>query len=198
MPFEIFIPLLLLSAAMAWTPGPNNALVASSGASFGFRRSLPHVLGIAIGYPVMVLIVGLALGELFEASQLLRQGLRWLGAGLLVYLAWVLATSHGTSGESAHRPFTFLEAAGFQWVNPKGWAAAIAVTSQFITGEDSLVRALIVAVVFFVVGLLSASTWAMGGTLIRHWLNTPERLRVFNITMAILIVASVVLVFIER
>lgn len=189
--------LFTLAMVSAWTPGPNNALVASSGANFGLRRSLPHILGIGIGFPFMIFIVGFFLGELFQSSSVLRQGLRWLGALILLWIAYKIATSGGISAAKGNpRPFRFLEAAAFQWVNPKAWSMAIAITSQFITGEAPFQSATIVAGMFVLAGLSSASGWAIAGQWITRWVNTPSRLQRFNLIMALLIVACVVLLFI--
>lgn len=190
---DLILKLTVLAAVGAFTPGPNNALVASSGASFGLRRSVPHILGIALGFPLMVLLVGLFLAQAFQQSALLRDGVRLVGAGLLLWMAaklWIAAGRHGGTGRAA-RPFTFVEAAGFQWINPKAWSFAIAVTAQFVTGPEPFLAALTVAGVFFAVGLASASTWAAAGRAMTRLLDTPERLRGFNRAMAALIAVSV-------
>ena len=196
MPYDTILALLALVSLMAWTPGPNNAMVASSGATFGFRRTMPHVLGIALGFSFMMLVVGYALGEVFQQSALLREGVRWLGAALLLYIAWKIATSGGlSSAKGEPRPLTFLEAAGFQWVNPKAWSGALAITAQFATGTAPLTEALVIGCVCIFAGLTSASSWAFGGQAIRQALSTPERLRVFNMAMGGLIAGCVVLLF---
>ena len=199
MSFEAFSALIVLASASAFTPGPNNALVASSGANFGYRRTLPHILGIAFGFALMVFIVGMFLGELFRQSELLREILRWGGAALLLYVAYKVATSGGLGGrDGAPRPFRFLEAAGFQWVNPKGWAMAIAVTSQFVAADNPWGTAFTIAWVFVLAGLSSASLWALVGHGLRRWLSSPGRLRAFNMTMGALIAACIVLLFLDR
>lgn len=195
---DTFVALCLLAFAAAWTPGPNNALVANSAATFGFRRTVPHIAGIAIGFPLMIFLVGLVLGKLFEASPLLREGLRWFGAALLFWIAWKIATSGGLGKSKANpRPFTFIEAAGFQWINPKGWAMAIAVTAQFVSPNEMVKTALIVSAVFVAAGFSSASGWAGFGKFITRWINTADRLKWFNRAMAAMIAACVVLLFIN-
>lgn len=195
---ESLITLIILSITAAFTPGPNNALVASSGVNFGYRRSLPHILGISFGFAGMIFIVGLFLGELFVRSVLLRETLRWAGVVLLLYVAWKLAHSGGIGSKSGTpRPFRFVEAAAFQWVNPKGWAMAIAITAQFAGGETPVWTAAIVALVFVLTGLTSASAWALLGQWLRRWLNSDRRVRAFNYAMAVLIAACVVLLFMD-
>ncbi len=191
MTYETFLALLALAVGTLFTPGPNNAMLAASGATFGVRRSLPHLLGVAIGFPAMLLIVGLVLGELFRQSALLRETLRWGGALLLLWIAWKIAISAGKDPESARvRPLRFTEAAAFQWVNPKGWSMAVAATSQFVTAAAPWASAVFVALSFLVLGLVSSATWTIAGKTIGRWLTTTARRRAFNLVMAGLIVLS--------
>lgn len=190
---ETFPALLALAVATLFTPGPNNVMLAASGANFGFRASTPHWLGVATGFPLMMLIVGLALGEIFQASTFLRETLRWGGAALLLVIAWKIVTAAGTGAKSAAaRPMSFVQALGFQWVNPKAWSMAIAATSQFILPAAPLATAMAVAATFLTLGLVSATTWTFAGQAFARWLTTAGRLRVFNLAMAALIVASTV------
>lgn len=192
MSFEQLLSLFALSFVAAWTPGPNNALVASSGARFGVRRTLPHVAGIGIGFPVMVFCIALGLGELFKYSGLLRETLRWIGIAVLVWLSWKIAMSGGGAKTERHsRPFTFLESAAFQWINPKGWVMAISITSQYAGGPHPMANSLIIAAVFVFLGFTSAFGWTLFGQQMQRWLQTPLRLRVFNVSMAALILLSV-------
>jgi len=188
---ETIAALFALALATLFTPGPNNAMLAASGANFGFARTVPHLLGVAVGFTAMLLIVGLTMGELIHRSTILREGLRWGGAILLLWIAWKIATADGSGkGGGALRPMTFIEATAFQWINPKAWSMAVAATSQFVTADDPAGNAMIVGAVFLALGLVSSSTWAAAGTAIARALTTPGRLRAFNITMAALIVLS--------
>jgi threonine/homoserine/homoserine lactone efflux protein len=191
MTFETFLALIALAIATLFTPGPNNAMLAASGANFGIRRTVPHGLGVALGFPLMLLIVGLALGQLFQASSLLRETLRWGGAAILLWMAWKIARS-GAAGTKATgaAPMGFMGAVAFQWINPKGWSMAIAATSQFILPDNPLVTAGIVALTFMTLGIGSSLTWTAAGQAISGWLTTERRRRVFNLTMAALIVLS--------
>lgn len=190
---ESFPALLALALATLFTPGPNNAMLAASGANFGFRASTPHWLGVATGFPLMMLIVGLALGGLFQTSAILRETLRWGGAALLLVIAWRLATSGGIGSKSgATRPMSFIQAVGFQWVNPKAWSMAIAATSQFILPSAPVATAGAVAATFLTLGMVSATVWTFAGQAIARWLTTAGRLKAFNVMMAALIVASTV------
>lgn len=193
MPLETFPALLALAIATLFTPGPNNAMLAASGASFGFRRTIPHLLGVAFGFPLMLLIVGLILGGLFQTSTILRETLRWGGAAILLWIAYKIAFSGGIGSKTGNaRPMRFIEAVGFQWINPKAWSMAVAATSQFIQPSAPLVTASIVAATFLTLGVSSAATWTGAGQAISGWLTTARRLRVFNLVMAGLIVLSVI------
>ena len=191
MQIEMLPALIALAVATLFTPGPNNAMLAASGANYGYRRTLPHLLGVSIGFPVMMLCVGLLLGGLFQSSTIFRESLRWGGALILFWIAWKVATSAGTGAkQAAGRPFSFAQAAGFQWINPKAWAMAIAATSQFISEAAPVATAAVTAGTFLALGLVSSSTWTLAGQALTRWLTTPARLRAFNLTMAALIVAS--------
>ena len=191
MSHQTFLALIALAIATLFTPGPNNAMLAASGAHFGFRRTIPHGLGVATGFPLMLLIVGLVLGEIFQASALLRETLRWGGAAILMWMALKIAVSAGPETKSDEaRPMSYLGAVGCQWINPKAWSMAIAATSQFITPEDPWRRAAIVTLTFLMLGLGSSSTWIAAGQAISRWLTTPVRQRAFNIVMAAMIVWS--------
>lgn len=192
MTFETFPALVSLAIATLFTPGPNNAMLAASGANFGFRRTLPHLGGVAAGFPLMLLIVGLVLGGLFQTSAVLRETLRWAGAALLLWIAWKIATSGGlgSKAEGAH-PMRFLQAAGFQWINPKAWSMAVAATSQFVRADAPVLSAAAVAATFLTLGFVSAATWTLVGQTIARWLTSERRLRAFNLAMAALIVLSV-------
>lgn len=194
MPLDILISLFALAMTAAWTPGPNNAMLASAGATFGFRACVPHIMGIGIGFPLMIFCIAMGLGQVFEASPLLQTILRWASAVVILWFAWKTATASGPSKEGGGRPLTFLQAAGFQWINPKAWVMAIAVTSQFVTGQDSTRLAIIVSLVFMAAGFSSASGWTWFGTALQHWLKTPARLMWFNRTMAMLLVLSFLMI----
>jgi threonine/homoserine/homoserine lactone efflux protein len=178
----------------AMTPGPNNIMLTASGTNFGFRRSLPHIAGISVGFPLMVLAVGLGLSPLLERYEWLHDVLR---AGCLVfvlYLAWKIATAAPVEtakpGGRAPKPLSFLAAAGFQWVNPKAWAVAMGAVAGFtVSGQAILPQVLLLAAVFLVISALSTTTWAGFGTAIGAWLDTRYR-RVFNAAMALLLLLS--------
>ena len=149
MTLALFLSILAIALPSTLTPGPNNAMLASSGATFGLRCTVPHALGVALGFPLMLFLVGLFLGELFQRSAVLQQVLRWGGAALLLWVAWKIATSGGLGGKGARaRPLRFHEAVAFQWINPKAWAMAIGISAQFIGVDAPMRSALGLAAVF--------------------------------------------------
>ncbi|WP_350333348.1 LysE family translocator [Coralliovum pocilloporae] len=190
-------PLFLFAFTASATPGPNVLMLAASGVNFGFRRTVPHMAGIVIGFPVMIVAVGLGLGELFTRFPLLHQVLKGLGAAYLLWLAWKIANASSVSGDKqAAKPFGFFQAAGFQWVNPKAWIMAISAIAAFATLEASFAgQVMMIALVFGLVGIPSVIIWAAFGTGIRRYLKSDRHLRLFNRTMALLLVASLIPAF---
>lgn len=195
MSFEIFLALLTLALIAAWTPGPNNLMLASSGANFGLRRTLPHICGVAFGFPIMIFVVATGLGAIIAASAALQDVMRWAGAALLLWFAWRIATSGRAQDQARARPLSFLEAAGFQWVNPKAWAMAMATTAQFVTGSAVIVESLLCSLAYAMAGLGSSIVWAGFGVWIRRLLSTDLRLRIFNVAMGLLIASFVIVLF---
>lgn len=197
MNLELLPALALFAVSSSITPGPNNVMVTASGANFGFARTMPHILGISIGFPVMVVAVGLGLGQVFVQLPVLHTVMKWIGAAYLLWLAWKLATSRPTAiddGAPAQaRPMTLLQAAAFQWVNPKAWIMAVGAMSTFTTvGGDPVVEASIVGGMFALACLPSVALWAGFGVALRRWLSSAKALRRFNLSMAALLVVSLV------
>jgi threonine/homoserine/homoserine lactone efflux protein len=189
---DLLAALALFAFASSITPGPNNVMLLASGANFGLRRTVPHMLGISAGHALMVSMVGFGLMGLFAAIPWLRPALTIASALYLLWLAWKIANAAPPGGaDPTGRPLTFLQAAAFQWVNPKAWYMAIYAQTNFAPGGDpAWPGALAVAATFAVVNLPSVTVWAWGGTRLRRWLSVPGRLRAFNIGMALLLVAS--------
>ncbi|MGE0210579.1 MAG: LysE family translocator [Parvibaculaceae bacterium] len=191
MSLEIFLALLLFAFVASFTPGPNNLMLLASGVNFGFRRTIPHMLGIGLGFLFLMLCVGFGLGALLTAAPVLHTALKVAGAAYLCYLAWRIATSRGFGdAKGAGRPMSFLEAAGFQWVNPKAWMMSLTAMAAYTSTESPVLSVLIVGLVFILVTMPVVSVWTGFGVVLREWLNDPMRLRMFNITMAVLLVAS--------
>ena len=188
---ETLLPLMLFALASSITPGPNNIMLLASGANFGFRRTLPHMLGISFGHAFQVTLVGVALLTLFDRLPWLQTVLLVLCAGYLLVLAWRIANAAPPGdAPSTARPLTALQAAAFQWVNPKAWYMSIYAQTNFAPDGPLLLSALIVALVFAATNFPSVTVWAWGGMQVRRLLQTPSRLRVFNVTMALCLIAS--------
>jgi len=188
----ILVSLIGFAFATSATPGPNTLMLLASGVNFGFRRTIPHMMGIGVGFLGLLLCVGFGLGALLERMPVLYLALKFAGGAYLVYLAWriAMARSIGEGGKAGARPMSFVEAAAFQWVNPKAWVMAIAAMATFTNPDSLTLSTILVALVFFFVNIPSASIWTVCGAMLREWLNHPTRLKVFNISMAILLVIS--------
>ncbi|MEQ4619388.1 MAG: LysE family translocator [Corticimicrobacter sp.] len=187
----IFLPMALFAFASSITPGPNNIMLASSGLNYGFRRSVPHMLGISGGFMIMLVVTGLGLGTLFQTWPVLHDILKILSAVYLLYLAWRIATAGPvTTAEHSGRPFSFIQAALFQWVNPKAWTMALGVIAVYVPQQDFLTNLLLSALLCGLVNLPSISVWTLFGMALRRWLRQPGVVRAFNVLMALLLVAS--------
>ncbi len=189
-----FIGLLGFAFASSITPGPNNMMLMASGANYGLRRTVPHMLGVAIGFAVMIALVGVGLVGLFEAWPPAFTVLKVVSAVYLVWLAWKIATSPAPSTADANsngKPMTFVQAALFQWVNPKAWTMALTAIAVY-AGSRSLPAVLTVAAVFGAINLPSVGVWAAMGQYLRGWMTDDRRRRAFNWGMAALLVGSLV------
>lgn len=183
--------LVTFAFATSITPGPNNMMLFASGVNFGFRRTIPHMLGIGVGFLSLLIGVGLGLGALLVTVPLLYTGLKIAGGLYLVYIAWKIGSSRTLGeGKASARPMTFLGAAAFQWVNPKAWVMAVTAMAVYVDPNSYVWSVVVIGLVFAAVNLPSVSTWAGFGSVLREWLSVPVRLKWFNITMAVLLVAS--------
>ena len=199
----------LLSAAgfalaMSATPGPNNAMVAASGANFGMARTLPHILGVSIGFPVMFAAVALGAGGVLRVHSGIYAALHWLGAAYLLWLAWHVATARPAGDQDAprarrSRPLRFVEAALFQWANPKAWLIAMSGVAAYATQDDrvSEPRVLLLAVLFLIICVPTVTLWTSIGAGTARLLRTKQQMRLFNLGMALLLVASLIALLIE-
>jgi threonine/homoserine/homoserine lactone efflux protein len=185
-----FLALLGFAFVTSVTPGPNNMMLIASGANFGFRRTIPHMLGISLGHLAMTLIVGLGLAGIVHQEPRVLVVLKWASIAYLLWLAWKLARASAPGQATVTgKPMTFLAAALFQWVNPKAWTMSLGAVSAYAVDPTPLAVALIAAT-FAAVNLPSVSIWTIAGEQLRRFLTSPGRLRAFNWTMAALLVAS--------
>ncbi|KFE50191.1 LysE family translocator [Pseudomonas syringae] len=189
---DLLLAFALFAFVTSVTPGPNNMMLLASGVNFGFNRTVPHIFGISCGFFSLVLAVGLGLGAVFKAYPLLYTVLRYAGAAYLLYLAWKIATSGPASDASGQegKPQTFMQAALFQWVNPKAWVMAVGAISTYTPLQGYFTNVLIISAVFALINAPSVCVWAGFGSLLRNALRDPFWLRVFNGVMAALLVVS--------
>lgn len=188
--------LLGFALSTSCTPGPNNTMLAASGANFGFRRALPHVTGVTLGFPVMVLAIGVGLGAVFTALPWLHTALKYAGGAYLLWLAWRVANSGRGGGPGEAKPIGFFEAAGFQWVNPKAWIMAVGALAAYTDPNVNVWgEAARVATAFLFAGIVSSTLWCGFGVAIGRLLTSDRAFRLFNYAMALALVASLIPVF---
>jgi threonine/homoserine/homoserine lactone efflux protein len=190
---ELYLAIFIFGVSTGITPGPNNIMLMTSGMNFGIKRSIPHVLGICVGFPVMIILIGLGFSIVFEKFPILHEVIKILGLVYLLYLSWLIANASPDKLESKEsKPFTFLQAALFQWVNPKAWVVATSSISAYTTLEGNIYsQVFIIAISFFFAAIIATSTWLVFGKGIKQVLQSTKQQRIFNISMAALLVASV-------
>jgi threonine/homoserine/homoserine lactone efflux protein len=191
---ETFIPYILYSIAMSGTPGPNNLMVLASGVNYGYRRTLPHIFGINIGFSLMMFILAMGVGAVFLAEPRLQFTMKVIGISYMLWLAWKIATQQGIGeGRAVGKPLTFLQAAAFQWVNIKAWMMVLGAISVYAPdGFSTLQKALYLSLIMLLAGSAPTHIWTLFGVGIRQYLENPKALRVFNIIMAALLVLSLI------
>jgi threonine/homoserine/homoserine lactone efflux protein len=189
---DVLYALILFCFVSGVTPGPNNLMLMSSGVNFGFRRTLPHLLGVVFGFSLMVALIGLGLNAIFARLPWLLPVMRYAGVAYMVWLAWRIARSGPVrEGEARGRPLGFFGAAAFQWINPKAWFMAISALTAYSVTDNYAISVAAVALTCLAVGLPSSGSWVLFGSAMRKALSDPRRVRPFNLTMAALLVASV-------
>lgn len=195
MPADLLAAFLAFAVVMSGTPGPNVMLVMASGVNHGFRATIPHMLGVTIGFSAMLLAVGFGLGQVFAAVPELYLVLKIVSVVYLLWLAWKIMNSKPAEPgnvQAAGRPMTFLQAAAFQWVNPKAWAICLSVIAAYAVPDRFLSSMLLMAALFIVINFLCLVLWAGFGVGLRTLLADARRVRIFNFVMAALLVASMI------
>ena len=193
------LPLATYTLVMSITPGPNNVMVTASAANFGFRRTLPHMLGIVGGFTLLVAVVCLGLGAVFLRWPALQLVLAWLGAAYLLWMGWKLVGAGAVGSAGSARPLRLHEAALFQWVNPKAWVFAVTAASLFVPATGLQVPALaLIVVVIGAVCLPCVAVWALFGSGLRRFLGSPARRRGFNLVMALALAGTAAVMLVPR
>ena len=192
----MLLSILSFTLATVMTPGPNNIMLLSSGLTYGYKKSIPHILGVIIGFSVMVAAVGLGIGIVFDIFPIMFKILKIIGIAYLLWMAYKIANSSDSfeaKVNNTKKPFTFIQAALFQWVNPKAWVMAITAISLFtIANDDILFQVFVLAGIYLLSGILSANIWTLGGVFLNKFIKNKKSIKVFNISMAFLIVFSVI------
>jgi len=191
MPLSLMMPLALFSFVGAITPGPNNVMLASSGLNHGVVRTIPHMCGVVGGFALMMILVGLGLGTLFAQWPGLHRMLQAVCAVYLLYLAWKIATAQPTSAQSeGSQPLSVLQAAAFQWINPKAWTYAMSVVAVYVPPTNFFLNLCVAAAISALVTAPAVWVWTLFGAALRRWLQRPMAVRRFNVAMALLLVVS--------
>ena len=198
MQIESLVSLLIFSGVAAFTPGPNNIMIMSSGLNHGVRASMPHLLGICFGFPSMILAVGFGLGYLFDSFPVFHKFVQLIGVMYLFYLAWVVAHSAPSElKEEKVPPLTFIQAALFQWINPKAWVMGTSALAAYTSvGAGMATQVLTVVAVFMLMAFPSAGVWLLFGSALKALLSRPSHRHYFNVCMGLLLVASIMPVII--
>ncbi|MBB1437285.1 LysE family translocator [Shewanella sp. SG41-4] len=191
---ELVFAIALFAFSAGITPGPNNIMLMTSGVNFGIKRSIPHLMGISLGFPTMILAVGLGLSAIFQAYPFIHIVIKVIGISYLLYLSWLIANSSSKmEGKKVSKPFSFLQAAAFQWVNPKGWIMAVGAIATFTSVQQEINSQVVtIASVFLCVAFPCAIVWLGFGVALKRLLKNERQQRIFNITMALLLVASII------
>lgn len=189
-------PLAWYCLVMGMTPGPNNLMLAASGMNFGWRRTLPHMAGVLAGFCTLIFLAGLGVGVLYETLPALQTVLRWCGAFFLVYLAWRIAGASRTEHPADARPLRFVEAAAFQFANPKAWVFSITAAAGFLDGSG-LSGALVLAFAGLCITVLSTTTWTLFGAGLARWIASERIQRRVNLAFAAALLATIPLILLD-
>lgn len=199
MTFDIFLSLAIFSFVTSITPGPNNIMLLASGINFGLKRTMPHAIGVSLGFFVMLLAVGIGIGALIKSSPIVYNILKYLGALYLLWLAWKTAISHSVEQNSNKQgsPLTLLEAALFQWINPKSWMMAISGITLYTSPQYPYISMLLVSIIFTLINFPCVAIWATFGHSLRERLKNPKILKLFNFIMGGLLALSAISVLFQ-
>jgi threonine/homoserine/homoserine lactone efflux protein len=194
MTFDLFLALFVFGFIAAFTPGPNNTMLLATGINFGVRRAWPHIMGVAIGFPLMIACIGFGLGKIFEIYPWIYEALKYAGAAYMVWLAWKIAMSKPSRDDDIANaePVTFLQACAFQWVNPKAWIMGVTALSAYTVAAHYMIGVLAVVGTFLFMGFTSALTWVMFGAGLKHVLNDERYYQYINWGLAVALVTSLV------
>lgn len=190
---EFYFAIWLFAFSTTITPGPNNIMIMASGVNFGVKQSIPHLLGVCLGFPPMIIILGLGFNTVLSTYPIIHDAVKAIGILYLLYLAWLIANASPSSlDKNIAKPITFIKAALFQWLNPKAWVMAIGAISVYTsTSSNFLLQILYIALVFLIAALPCQFIWLLFGTKLKRYLKSVKHQQIFNKLMALLLVISV-------
>ncbi len=192
--FEWFLPLFLFIVVAGFTPGPNNIIAMGIGFNWGFKRVIPHILGVTVGFPIMLLLIGFVLKPILEQHHSILLTLKYLSSAYILYLAYKIATAPLNVDEQEYKkPITFFESVAFQWINPKGWAGALATITLYIPQSQFSFGLIVAAVCSAITIVFAIALWGYMGKKIKLMLSQESHIKLFNYTMALLLLFSVLM-----
>ncbi len=198
MQWQFFISVAMFALVMTGTPGPNNVMLTASGANFGFRKTIPHSIGIGLGLMSIVFLLAAGLGVIFQSYPVIQASMKWLGSGYLLYLAWKIAVAEPRSvrNDSSAKPMTCLQAALFQYLNPKAWMMMVTAIGSFsLQGSSYWWSIVVIALIFWIIQLYTSSIWVGFGTFIGQWLSGDKAMSIFNRIMGTMTALCVVFIW---
>jgi len=188
-----FIPLLLFILVAGFTPGPNNIIAMSIGFSWGFKKVIPHILGVAIGFPIMLLLIGFILEPIFKQYTVIFLILKWLSLAYIIYLAYKIATAPlSIKEDKTTKPISFIESVIFQWINPKAWAGAMATVTLYVPQNNYSFGLIVASITSAITIIFAISFWGYMGKKIKIFLSKQSHIKAFNYTMAFMLIVSVI------
>jgi len=197
--FEWFLPLFLFILVAGFTPGPNNIIAMGIGFNWGFKRVIPHILGVTVGFPIMLLLIGFVLKPILEQHHSILLILKYLSGAYILYLAYKIATAPLNVDEQEHKkPITFFESVAFQWINPKGWAGALATITLYIPQSQFSFGLIVAAVCSAITIVFAIALWGYMGKKIKLLLSQESHIKLFNYTMALLLSLSVFMMLLKE
>ena len=189
---ESLASILLFCFVTTITPGPNNIMLMTSGVNHGIKKTIPHLLGIAFGFPAMVAALGSGLGVIFVSYPVVHEAIKVVGVTYMLFLAWKIANAGNVNASvSLQKPFTFLQAVAFQWVNPKAWIIAIGAIATYTTVGNVQEQVLWIILGYATVGSLCMTFWLAMGAFLQKLMRNKKHVQMFNIFMAVLLVGSI-------
>ena len=195
--YDQLLPLILFGIATAFTPGPNNIMSSYSGFNFGFKKTIPLMLGVIFGWTAMLTVMASGLIVVFQKYVFLQNIIKILGSIFLIYLAYKIAFSSTTHSENIKKPVNFFDTFLFQFINPKGVIVAMITVSTFIDVQNNYLRdALIVLTVYFFMAVFSVSSWCLLGKYLRNFATNENFIKKFNYTMSFLLIVCVIMFYV--